>query len=50
MKFTTLGLHTMTPEIGNASARVWVIAEMIMGYFMLATLISILANEFVRRV
>jgi len=49
MKFTTLGLHTVTPEIQNVSVRAWVMGEMIMGYLMLAGLISILANKFARR-
>jgi hypothetical protein len=49
MKFTTLGFHTTTPEVGNPSARTWVMAEMIMGYVMLAILISLLANKFARR-
>jgi len=49
LKFTTLGLHTMTPEIQNTSVRAWAMAEMIMGYLMFGSLISILANKFARR-
>lgn len=49
MKFMTFGLHTLPPEIGNPSARLWVMVETILGYFMLGVLISILANKFARR-
>jgi hypothetical protein len=49
MKFTTLGFHTTTIEVGNPSAQTWVMAEMVTGYLMLAILISLLANKFARR-
>ncbi|WP_407635548.1 potassium channel family protein [Fundidesulfovibrio putealis] len=45
--FSTLGfgdIHPVTPE-----ARIWVMAEVMLGYIMLGGLISILANKLARR-
>ncbi|MFB3885421.1 MAG: ion channel [Thermodesulfobacteriota bacterium] len=47
--FTTLGFGDVTPQIGNHTAEIWVMIQVVIGYVMLGGLISILANKLARR-
>lgn len=45
--FTSLGLGSFKPE--NLAGKVWILAEVLLGFIMLGSLISFFANKFVRR-
>jgi len=49
MKFMTLGSEHVTPRMTHPTAQIWMMAEVVIGYLMLAGLISILVNKLARR-
>jgi hypothetical protein len=49
VKFMTLGFENVTPRVDHPTAQGWMMAEVVIGYIMLAGLISILVNKLARR-
>ena len=45
--FTSLGLGSFVPA--NDAAKWWILAEVMLGFIMLGSLVSFFANKFVRR-
>jgi hypothetical protein len=45
--FTSLGLGSFQPE--NLAGKIWILAEVLLGFIMLGSLVSFFANKFVRR-
>lgn len=49
VRFMSLGFENVTPIPPHPAAKLWSIAELVIGYIMLAGLISILVNKLARR-